>query len=144
MKSSRHAIESHCREVIRACLNIVESKGNTYVAIHKDDDIECVVLVTMFRTYPIITVTVADKILFSKEHESEMYKAANALNTESVSGWHTLMPPEGDSMIYMYRRCLWMTAQLENEEFIDLLCTSIAEYKKGRKHLTSDHGPQPA
>lgn len=38
--SSRDAIDEHCREVIRSCLNIVEQHGDTYVAIHKDDDIE--------------------------------------------------------------------------------------------------------
>lgn len=36
--SSRDAIDEHCREVIRSCLNIVEQHGDTYVAIHKDDD----------------------------------------------------------------------------------------------------------
>ena len=39
-----------CRAVIRACLNIVEENGDTYVAIHKDDDVECVVLVSLLRT----------------------------------------------------------------------------------------------
>ena len=51
--SSRDAIDEHCREVIRSCLNIVEQHGDTYVAIHKDDDIECIVLVSMIRSYPI-------------------------------------------------------------------------------------------
>ena len=139
MHSSRHAIERHCREVIRSCMNIVDSKGDTYVAIHKDDDMQCVVLVTMFHTYPIMSVIVADKILFSQEHESDMFKAANELNSESVTGWHTLVTSEEGDTIYMYRRCLWMTAHLEDEEFIELLCTSIAEYRKGRRHLT----PQP-
>ena len=139
MHSTRHAIENHCREVIRSCLNIVESRGDTYVAIHKDDDIQCVVLVTMFHTYPIMSVIVADKILFSQEYESDMYRAANELNSESVTGWHTLVTSEEGDTIYMYRRCLWMTAHLEDEEFIELLCTSIAEYRKGRRHLA----PQP-
>lgn len=49
--SSRDAIDEHCREVIRSCLNIVEQHGDTYVAIHKDDDIECIVLVSMIRSY---------------------------------------------------------------------------------------------
>lgn len=39
----------HCREVIRACLNIVEERGDTYVAIHRDADIECVIIVSMIR-----------------------------------------------------------------------------------------------
>lgn len=28
--SSRDAIDEHCREVIRSCLNIVEQHGDTY------------------------------------------------------------------------------------------------------------------
>ena len=51
----------HCREVIRACLNIVEERGDTYVAIHRDADIECVIIVSMIRTQPILSVIVADK-----------------------------------------------------------------------------------
>ena len=49
--SSRDALNAHCREVIRSCLNIVEQHGDTYVAIHKDDEIDCVVLVSMIRSY---------------------------------------------------------------------------------------------
>lgn len=49
--SSRDALDAHCREVIRSCLNIVEQHGDTYVAIHKDDEIDCVVLVSMIRSY---------------------------------------------------------------------------------------------
>ena len=40
--SSRDAIDEHCREVIRSCLNIVEQHGDTYVAIHKDDDLSLI------------------------------------------------------------------------------------------------------
>lgn len=49
--SSRDALDARCREVIRSCLNIVEQHGDTYVAIHKDDEIDCVVLVSMIRSY---------------------------------------------------------------------------------------------
>lgn len=63
--SSRDAIDEHCREVIRSCLNIVEQHGDTYVAIHKDDDIECIVLVSMIRSYPILSIIVADKLLLA-------------------------------------------------------------------------------
>ncbi len=63
--SSRDAINEHCREVIRSCLNIVEQHGDTYVAIHKDDDIECIVLVSMIRSYPILSIIVADKLLLA-------------------------------------------------------------------------------
>lgn len=58
--SSRDALDAHCREVIRSCLNIVEQHGDTYVAIHKDDEIDCVVLVSMIRSYPIMSIIVAD------------------------------------------------------------------------------------
>lgn len=56
----REALDTHCREVIRSCLNIVEQHGDTYVAIHKDDEIDCVVLVSMIRSYPIMSIIVAD------------------------------------------------------------------------------------
>lgn len=72
----------HCREVIRACLNIVEERGDTYVAIHKDADIECVIIVSMIRTQPILSVIVADKILFAAGNELDMYRTANELNSE--------------------------------------------------------------
>ena len=52
MTKNNHKLNENCRSVIRACLNIVEENGDTYVAIHKDDDIECVVLVSIIRSYP--------------------------------------------------------------------------------------------
>lgn len=55
MTKNNHKLNENCRSVIRACLNIVEENGDTYVAIHKDDDIECVVLVSIIRTYPILS-----------------------------------------------------------------------------------------
>ena len=71
--SSRDALNAHCREVIRSCLNIVEQHGDTYVAIHKDDEIDCVVLVSMIRSYPIMSIIVADKILFADINANQMY-----------------------------------------------------------------------
>ena len=130
-------INQRCREVIRACLNIVEEKGDTYIAIHKDDDVECVVIVSMLHTYPIISIVIADKILFSKENESDMYRTANALNSESLVGWHTLMLTDSQQ-IYMYRQCLWIDAGISRDHLLELLCNSIEEYKRGRKALC-DH-----
>lgn len=124
----------HCREVIRACLNIVEERGDTYVAIHKDDDTECVVLVSMIRTYPIMSIIVADKILFAKENEAEMYRSANELNTESVMGWHSIVLTDSSS-IYMYRQCIWMSDSLSRDYLMDILCECIAEYRHGRARL---------
>ena len=111
----------HCREVIKACLNIVEERGDTYVAIHKDEDTECVVLVSMIRSYRIMSVIVADKILFAKEHEADMYRSANELNSESIAGWHTLVLTDSNS-IYIHDgwRADWHHA----------LCT--AAYASGR------------
>ena len=72
MTKNNHKLNENCRSVIRACLNIVEENGDTFVAIHKDDDIECVVLVSIIRTYPILSVVVADKILFAQENADAM------------------------------------------------------------------------
>lgn len=135
MTSTNKRMKEHCREVIHACLNIAEQNGDTYVAIHKDDDVECVVLVSMIRTYPIMSIIVADKILFDKEHEAEMYRTANELNSESVIGWHTLVLTDASS-IYMYRQCIWMDDFLTREALLDVLCHSIAEYKHGHSVIT--------
>lgn len=139
MMANPHAsVEQHCRDVIRACLNIVEERGDTYVAIHKDDETECVVLVSMIRTYPIMSIIVADKILFAKEHEAEMYQAANELNAESIAGWHTIVLTDSNS-IYMYRQCIWMNEMLSQDYLMDILCECIAEYRHGRARLTPNH-----
>lgn len=127
-------IRQHCRDVIKACLNIVEERGDTYVAIHKDDETECVVLVSMIRTYPIMSIIVADKILFAKEHETDMYRTANELNSESVAGWHTFVLTDSSS-IYMYRQCIWMSETLSSDYLMDILCQCIAEYRYGRARL---------
>lgn len=126
----------HCRGIIRDCLNIVEEHGDTYIAIHKEDDMECVVLVSMIRTYPILSVIVADKILFANENAAAMYKAANELNTESVTGWHSIMLSSHDS-IYMYRQCIWINELLTDEYLMCILSNCINEYRLGREHLSS-------
>ena len=113
--SSRDALDAHCREVIRSCLNIVEQHGDTYVAIHKDDEIDCVVLVSMIRSYPIMSIIVADKILFADINADQMYGVANELNLDSVTGWHSVFLAD-DSMIYMYRQCLWLSMNLTYEQ----------------------------
>ena len=114
--SSRDAIDEHCREVIRSCLNIVEQHGDTYVAIHKDDDIECIVLVSMIRSYP------------------------NELNLVSVTGWHSVFLAD-DSMIYMYRQCLWLSMSLTYEDLLTMLKECISEYKRGKGRLTTGEYP---
>lgn len=122
--------------MIRQCLNIAEERGDHYVAIHKDDETECVVLVTMLRTRPVLSIIVADKLAIAEENENSMYRIANELNRESLTGWHTLLVDDS-SIIYMYRQCLWMTAQLTREHLMDLLCSCIEEYKTGKASLTS-------
>ena len=115
--SSRDAIDEHCREVIRSCLNIVEQHGDTYVAIHKDDDIECIVLVSMIRSYPILSIIVADKLLLADINAEQMHSIANELNLVSVTGWHSVFLAD-DSMIYMYRQCLWLSMSLTYEDLL--------------------------
>lgn len=136
MTKNNHKLNENCRSVIRACLNIVEENGDTYVAIHKDDDIECVVLVSIIRTYPILSVVVADKILFAQENADAMYRAANELNIESVVGWHSIMLSDSSS-IYMYRECAWINEQLDRDYLMEILLNCISEYKLGRVHLSA-------
>lgn len=136
MTKNKHKLNENCRSVIRACLNIVEENGDTYIAIHKDDDIECVVLVSIIRTYPILSVVVADKILFAQENADAMYRAANELNIESVVGWHSIMLSDSSS-IYMYRECAWINEQLDRDYLMEILLNCISEYKLGRAHLSA-------
>ena len=77
----------------------------------KDDEIDCVVLVSMIRSYPIMSIIVADKILFADINANQMYGVANELNLDSVTGWHSVFLAD-DSMIYMFRQCLWLSMNL--------------------------------
>lgn len=130
----------HCREVIRSCLNIVEQHGDTYVAIHKDDDIECIVLVSMIRSYSILSIIVADKLLLADINEEQMHSIANELNLVSVTGWHSVFLAD-DSMIYMYRQCLWLSMSLTYEDLLTMLKECISEYKRGKGRLTTGKYP---
>ncbi len=138
--SSRDAIDEHCREVIRSCLNIVEQHGDTYVAIHKDDDIACIVLVSMIRSYPILSIIVADKLLLADINAEQMHSIANELNLVSVTGWHSVFLAD-DSMIYMYRQCLWLSMSLTYEDLLTMLKECISEYKRGKGRLTTGEYP---
>lgn len=140
MQYAGNQIEQHCREVIKACLNIVEENGSTYVAIHKDEDVECVILVSMLRTQSILSIIVADKILFAEGNEQTMYQTANELNGESLTGWHTILLTNHSS-IYMYRQCVWLSEQLDSERMMDILCGCIAEYKVGHDRITASKAP---
>ena len=65
-----------------------------------------------------------------------MYRAANELNTESVTGWHSIMLSDS-SNIYMYRQCIWANAQLNHDYLMEILLNCISEYKLGRAHLST-------
>ena len=108
----------------------MEQHGDTYVAIHKDDDIECIVLVSMIRSYPILSIIVADKLLLADINAEQMHSIANELNLVSVTGWHSVFLTD-DSMIYMYRQCLWLS----------MLKECISEYKRGKGRLTTGKYP---
>ena len=139
MPAPRDDPKRHCRDIIRQCLNIAEEKGDHFVAVHRDNDAECVVLITMLRAQPVMSVIVADKLAIATENEKSMYRLANDMNRESITGWHTLLV-SGGSIIYMYRQCLWMSCELTREHLMDILCTCIAEYKSGKATLTAgDH-----
>ena len=140
MMSDNALLRQHCRDVIRACLNIVEEQGDTFVAIHKDEETECVVLVSMIRTYPIMSNIVADKILFAKENEVDMCRSANAMNAESLTGWHSIILTDSSS-IYMYRQCIWVNERLDEDSLMEILCECIAEYRRGRSCLAPDPAP---
>lgn len=140
MMNDNALLRQHCRDVIRACLNIVEEQGDTFVAIHKDEETECVVLVSMIRTYPIMSIIVADKILFAKENEVDMYRSANAMNAESLTGWHSIFLTDSSS-IYMYRQCIWVNDHLDEDSLMEILCECIAEYRRGRSCLAPDPAP---
>ena len=83
-----------------------------------------------------LSIVVADKILFAQENANAMYRAANELNAESITGWHSIMLSD-NSNIYMYRQCIWANAQLDRDSLMEILCNCITEYKLGRAHLSS-------
>ena len=98
--SSRDAIDEHCREVIRSCLNIVLADINA----------------------------------------EQMHSIANELNLVSVTGWHSVFLAD-DSMIYMYRQCLWLSMSLTYEDLLTMLKECISEYKRGKGRLTTGEYP---
>ena len=90
----------------------------------------------MLRTHPILSIIVADKILFADRNAAKMYGAANSLNSESVIGWHAIRS-DADGQIYMYRQCIWLTMDLGHDDLMDLLRGCITEYTRGRNYLNS-------
>ncbi len=124
------------REIILDCMNVVERQGDSYVAIHKDSDGECIVIASILKTFPIISIIVGDRLLFSEAHAEDLYRDTNELNRQSLFGWHTLHFV-GDTTIYLYRQSLWIRNGLDREEFMEVLCHCISEYKSGRAELSA-------
>ena len=69
-----------------------------------------------------------------------MHSIANELNLVSVTGWHSVFLAD-DSMIYMYRQCLWLSMDLTYEDLLTMLKECISEYKRGKDRLTTGEYP---
>lgn len=90
-----------------------------------------------------MSIIVADKILFADINANQMYGVANELNLDSVTGWHSVFLAD-DSMIYMFRQCLWLSMNLTYEDLLAMLKECISEYKRGKGRLTTgDHPTNP-
>lgn len=136
-------IQEHCRDVIQSCLNVVDKQGDTYVAIHKEENAECVVLVSMQRTRPLLIIVVADTIMISSDNTPQLFRAANSLNSDSIAGWHCLQTTEQDQ-IYMYRQSVLMSMLLDEDTLLEMIRDSIWEYLRGKAYLMSQGGgPDP-
>lgn len=114
--------------LVRDCLNVVENRGNTYVAIHKDDECECVILVSLIHDQSLLSIIIADKVLFAEENSNAMYEIANTLSAVAPMGWN-LLHLSGDQPAKLYRQCLCWNDRLNRETLIDILCRCIDKYK---------------
>ena len=136
----RKQLNAHGRDVIRSCLNIVEQHGDTYVAIHRDDDTECIILVSLLRSYPLLSIIVADRLLLAERNDPQILCALNSMNADSVTGWHCVFL-ENDSVIYMYRQCVWLSMDLTYDDLLWLLKECISDYKDGKSRIITDGAP---
>ena len=87
-----------------------------------------------------LSIIVADKLLLADINEEQMHSIANELNLVSVTGWHSVFLAD-DSMIYMYRQCLWLSMSLTYEDLLTMLKECISEYKRGKGRLTTGEYP---
>ena len=94
----------------------------------------------LLSPYPILSIIVADKLLLADINTEQMYSIANELNLVSVTGWHSVFLAD-DSMIYMYRQCLWLSMNLTYEDLLTMLKECISEYKRGKGRLTTGEYP---
>ena len=137
-------LNAHCREIIFECLNIVEMYGDTYVAVHRDDETECVILVTVLKSFPLVSIIIADELAFKERKDPELLLRLNAMNASSITGWHSVSFGS-DGVLYMYRQCIWLSLNLCYEDMFRILKQSISEYKQGKTRImTSDHPTDPA
>lgn len=79
-------------------------------------------------------------VLLTGINEEQMHSIANELNLVSVTGWHSVFLAD-DSMIYMYRQCLWLSMSLTYEDLLTILKECISEYKRGKGRLTTGEYP---
>ena len=138
-KFRRH-MEAHCRELIYECLNIVEKIGDTYVAIHRDEDTDCVILVTKLRYLPLLSIVLADELAFKENRNEELLLILHNVNASSVTGWRSFRLSD-DSVFRLYRQCAWLSMALSYEDLFPLLKKSIQEYKGGKYRITMSGRP---
>ncbi len=140
----RGRLDDHSRKVIHECLNIIESYGDTSVAIHRDDDTECVILVTVMRSVPLLSVIYADELAFRDRSDPGILLAVNEMNFSSITGWHAVSLSD-DTVLYMYRQCIRLSPALSHEILFPILKEGVSEYKKGKTRImTSDDPAGPA
>jgi hypothetical protein len=133
-------LTDHSRRVIKECLNIIEVYGDTYVAIHRDEETECVILVTVMRSVPLLSIIFADELAFKNRSDPGLLLVINDMNTSSITGWHAASLG-GDSVLYMYRQCIRLTMELSYEVLFQLLKEGISEYKEGKRRIMTSSCP---
>lgn len=116
--------------LIQDCLNVADSRDDIYVAIHRDDDCECVILVSLIQDQSLLSIIIADKIMFTEKNTDTMFEVANTLSAAVPMGWTALHVSE-DAPVMLYRQCLHWHDQLDRETLIDILCRCIDKYKCG-------------
>ncbi len=137
-------LNAHSRRIIFDCLNVVEVYGDTYIAVHRDEEIECLIIVTVMKSVPLLSIIIANDLAFNGWGDPELLLALNDMNSSSITGWHSVRFG-GDRILYMFRQCIWLTLNLSYEDLLHLLKSSINEYKTGiRRIMTSGHPTDPA
>lgn len=140
----RQRLESHYRELIYECLNVAEQYGDTYVALHCDEDTDCVIFVTELRSLPLLSIVLADELAFKQNKNEEFFLALQRVNASPVTGWRSVRLSDG-SVIPMYRQSVWLSMALTYEDLFPILKKTIKDYKRGSHRVTaSGHPTDPA